>query len=425
MLSSIDTENIVLKDNIINRIYLFLFQSLLFLMLVIPRTGELIKIVLIVCMVFLVLIDLVISKEILINKKILTFISIYLTYAILASFVGLIRNNPGAYGFIKVNILYPIILTLFVLYVRRFYQYEKLLRIILIASNVISIYSILLFLVNIGYWPEALFIDFDVTSNVGIHDGYVHLTNTNLSMLIFSAPLCTYLIIKNYNSLVISKRFLLLTGLLLIVASLLSGRRILWIAILISIMLLVINKLLKFSLKNLLLIVFSLILLILIFNILQEHGYLSIDGIIERFNGAFKYNEENVRFEQAIALWEGFKSYPILGSGAGVGVENFVRSNSAPWNYELSYNLILYNSGLIGFILYATCHIYLLFMLWNRSRKSKDVIAGALFLSYVIVLFANATNPYFSSSFDFLWFIFIPLMYINISSVYINNKGIK
>lgn len=156
---------------------------------------------------------------------------------------------------------------------------------------------------------------------------------------------------------------------------------------------------------------------------MHSSGYVSMDRLFDRFIGAFENNDNNIRYTQAKALWEGFEEYPLFGSGAGIGVDNFVRDTEYPWRYELSYNLILYNSGIVGFCIYGVAHIFLIALLYKKAKR-KDPIASALLLSYSVVLVANATNPYFSSSFDFLWFIFIPLMYLNINTKVIKNKNV-
>jgi len=156
--------------------------------------------------------------------------------------------------------------------------------------------------------------------------------------------------------------------------------------------------------------------------VLNYLSLVSLNGIVDRFISAFQGVEGNIRISQGLALWKGFTEYPLFGSGAGIGVIGSIR-NVDSWMYELSYNLILYNSGIVGSILYFTSLILLLYCLWKRSKRGKyKQISTALTIAYISALISNATNPYFTSSFDFLWFIFIPLMYINIKEKDDSNK---
>ena len=98
---------------------------------------------------------------------------------------------------------------------------------------------------------------------------------------------------------------------------------------------------------------------------------------------------------------------PVFGSGAGIGVSDCVRSASG-CSYELSYNFILYNSGISGFIIYFAA---LSQIVWGLLTQ-KTQLGNSLALAFICGLIANATNPYFSSSFDFLWWAFIPLFYL-------------
>ncbi|SHM59366.1 O-antigen ligase family protein [Gracilibacillus kekensis] len=391
-----------------NKIYIYLFNTILFLMIFIPRTGQEIKLVLIVLLLVILFYRTILVKQIYYNKQILIFTFLYLLYAVHSSIVGWINNNPGVWGFFRVNVIFIMLLIILILNINKKAEFKKVVNTLLIAANAVSIYSILLFMVKVGWWPESLFIYFDYTSNVGIHDGYVHLTNTNLSMLIFFAPFVTYLL---GSETYIGKKYLIITEILLIIAILISGRRILLLSLLIPVFLIIIKKITKVSLKNYIYIAMLILSILCVFWGLQSIGFIKLTELIERFFSAFSQDGHNVRIEQAQALWHGFVQNPIFGSGAGIGVTDYIRNYESPWAYEMSYNLILYNAGIIGFLLYLSAHAYLLYSLW---KTKNDYFSKVFLITYFIILIGNGTNPYFSSSFDFLWFIFIPLLYLNV-----------
>jgi hypothetical protein len=402
---------------LINKIYLFLFQLLIFLMLFMPRNIQEIKTIIIAILFFIVVIRILQSGKINLNRYVQTYLAIFLSYGILSSFIGFWRSNPGVLGFSRVNIIYFILLALLIEPIKDIKTFEKIIKVLILSSNAIAIYSIILLLVKNGIWPESLFVEFDVTSRVGLHQGYTHLVNTNLSMMIFLAPMITILLGENYSSKLINKKYLVFSEVLIIIAVIISGRRILWICLGIPIFILLFNifgeKKIGTKCKRFLLSAFLIIFILFFINYFE---LINFTGLANRFLSAFT-TEENVRLIQASALWKGFSEYPFLGSGAGSGLSNYVRSSKNIWAYELSYNSILYHSGLIGITIYFTSMFYLLMGLWKRTKITfSPKTAKAMLVSFVTALIANATNPYFSSSFDFLLFIFIPLMYMNLDS---------
>lgn len=425
-----------LKSNInklnFENVQVWLWEILLFLMLFIPRDLQEVKFVLLFVMSIMALWNIRSTGKIKLRKETLKVITIYLCYALVSSLIGFIRGNPGVIGFFRINVIYYVLFTLLITLISDDNKFQRIIRIIVIGGITISIYSIFLLMVSMGIWPESLFLRMDVTSNVGIHEGYTHLVNTNLSMMIFIAPFITMLISGKYSSKYISKTLLISTEILIIIAVLLSGRRILWITVLIPIIILILQyfinllrklKNFKISRENIKSVVTPKkvaagivvsILLVVFFYVMNKFSILSIEGIATRFLNAFRGQEGDIRIDQGKALWRGFLKFPLLGSGAGVGVSDYIRSTET-WMYELSYHLILYNSGILGMGVYLASFFLILKNLWRKSIQSKStVVANALIVAFLSALIANASNPYFTSSFDFIWFIFIPIMFINI-----------
>jgi hypothetical protein len=137
----------------------------------------------------------------------------------------------------------------------------------------------------------------------------------------------------------------------------------------------------------------------------------SISDFSKRFTGAF---EEEARIQQINALYDGFTEMPILGSGFGRGVFDVVRSEERPWLYEMTYNLMLYNTGIIGILVYFGC-LYWIYrtglQIVNKYPKEKMILLPLL-VGMSNFLIANITNPYFGS-YDFMWTLFFPVAYIN------------
>jgi len=129
----------------------------------------------------------------------------------------------------------------------------------------------------------------------------------------------------------------------------------------------------------------------------------------------FKHDESAmIRAEQFSALMEGVSERPVFGAGLGVGSDKYIRDPEKPWNYELRYVALLFQTGIVGFILYMSGVIWIL---WTGVR----VIAARTTLSLHMVpmlagfcgaLVAEATNPYLNQ-FGHLWMLFFPVAVIN------------
>lgn len=402
-------------NNLINmaNVKLLIWQMLLFLMIFIPRKGQQIKLVFLLLLLFFSVIGILKKGSIRLSREIVIFYLFHLSYVIFSGFKGLLKGNPGAIDFLRVNFIYYIIFLIILFDFRKVEILNRTIKTIVISANCISIYTIMLLLVKLGIWPERFFIYFDVTSNVGIHKGYTHLVNTNLSMMIFILPFFLTLYLNKVILDDIKKFTLLLAIILGMTATLLSGRRILWLSFVIPILFYYLkpqrwNVKERIKMNTILIITISLIILFI-----SKNSYFSLEGIIDRLFSAFNRNIEDIRFLQMEALWNGFLENPISGSGAGQGVKAVVRSVSSPWIYEMTYNLILYNSGIIGSFVFCSGHIYMIYALFKK-RGIKPLIGEGLLVGYIVMLFASGTNPYFTSSFDFLWFIIFPLLFLNI-----------
>ena len=87
---------------------------------------------------------------------------------------------------------------------------------------------------NYKYGHEAYFIYFDITSNVGIHEGYVHLNNKFINDDIHT-PIFNNFIFKWIEFHEVNRKQSFFTIVLAVIAILISGRRILWLSFIIPI----------------------------------------------------------------------------------------------------------------------------------------------------------------------------------------------
>jgi len=105
---------------------------------------------------------------------------------------------------------------------------------------------------------------------------------------------------------------------------------------------------------------------------------------------------------------------PILGYGHGAGVATSVRSSEAPWTYELTYIALLFQVGILGFLIYFFAILWYLVksIILVRVDRSTAFLILPLLVGSIEFLIASATNPYLLK-FDYLWTIFFSVAVLN------------
>ena len=164
-------------------------------------------------------------------------------------------------------------------------------------------------------------------------------------------------------------------------------------------------------------ILITVLVMLLGFSILQVNFDLDLLSLASRFVAAFDFSGDVgafLRREQFFALLQGWSEHPFLGSGLGSTVPGSVRSIEMPWSYELFYPLLLFQTGIVGFTIYAAATGW---VFWMGIRLIRSGHLLGLYMLPVLVgtfcfLVANATNPTIGK-FDHIWVIFLPIALIN------------
>lgn len=403
---------------------MMLGKVLFFMMLFAPRGWQVFKMPLVAVVVVLLASYYIRKAGATISRSVVAWFCVLLSYGFIWSLIGVYHSNPGVYDFFRLNVVWVLLYGLFVFYIDTMDKFNSLAKTMVWAAVAISLYDILVVLSAFDIMPNVnalLRIDDVHTSAIGIHKGYIQLTAHNVGTLTFLAPfLISACVMRSEEAVGISRKFLLAATILSIIAVLVSGRRALWLELLIMpLMLVVINWILREGQTRVVLkqtvLGYSAALVLLVAGgyILSTYAGWSFAAMKEHFGEAFL--GENVRTEQAAALWNGFKGSPIFGTGFGLGVPDVIRHDDFPWIYELSYMLILYNTGILGSLMYAAClgFVYLYSYHLVRNKLCDGSIITPLLVGFTCFIIANATNPYFAS-YDFMWVLFLPVCYINV-----------
>jgi hypothetical protein len=170
--------------------------------------------------------------------------------------------------------------------------------------------------------------------------------------------------------------------------------------------------------RNLLFLIFYMFIFLLIIIIIINHlYYINMNDYIEYIKQAIYFSHTRdpstlARINQFYSLINGWEKSPLIGHGFGA-VASVIRNNEQPWSYELSYVALLFHIGIIGILFYFLLTFWIIF---NGIKLSKNNYERKYILPYLIgmicFLIGNASNPYLMK-FDYLWVIFIPVMYIN------------
>ncbi|MBQ9520186.1 MAG: hypothetical protein IJR67_01775 [Acholeplasmatales bacterium] len=391
----------------------FVWFFLLFFSFSLPVNFQNVKIILLVILLVISMLNFFKSNRIF-DKKYLGLLLLWLMFACPVVLIGFLKQNVGASAFAKVELLYPLLLFLALGSLKNKNVISVIYKAMLLSSIFISFYTFLLLLYNAGYLPISSFWIIDDTSAVGLHEGYTHITNTNLSMLIFIFPCICSLTSKERKKLRINSHLCRFCIAISFFAMFLSGRRILWIIAIISLVILFFRIRMN-PLNKMFIVLFIFISAVIIFVVLGDKFNISIDGLWDRFINVFseydEYGQENVRYIQMNKLLEGFRNNVVFGAGGGAVLPGYYRSLESPWIFEASYHMILFNSGIVFFSIYVLFFARLLFLLLKKHKYYYGSIS--MFSALLFSIIANATNPYFSASFDFLFFIFVPIIFLN------------
>lgn len=388
-------------------------------MLCMPRTYSEYKIPLVLLVVGIIFIDIFWSRRLNLHLHVFIWLAVFLTYGLIWVFIGSLNSNPGIIDYFRLSVLWAILYGLFISGSSGKNSINAIVKMIILAGLLISFYNIAFILKTIGVIPDNFLFNLEMGANIGIHAGYIQLTAHNIGTLAFVAPFMFSLLVFSDDKpiLNIKRRTVFLVLLITVSTVIFSGRRILWINILITpivcylLCIFIKNRNRTWNKKLLYATISLLVMGMVLFAYFSIYTEWSADDFVIRFSSLL---EEEDRFLQISALHEGFAENPILGTGFGRGVPEVIRSYEKPWVYEMSYNIMLYNVGIIGIAIYLGCigWIYHVGLKLADKYPNERPIMLSLLVGMTNFLLANATNPYFGS-YDFMWTLFLPVAYIN------------
>jgi hypothetical protein len=398
---------------------------LFFMMLFMPTTYQPIKAILLGLVLTMICLLAIVKMKIALHPKILLLTLFFTTTGLFFILRGLINAAPGALRVGTVYVLWPLVYMVLVAGISNKTMLKNILRLLVIATVVIEIYSLTYIFYSAGWLPSYFYIPLDLGQAIGFYSGFIEYNLYSISSLVFLVPflIAALLTWPSNMKLPVSRFWLWISLIIGIALVLLSGRRALMLVSgLAPIFTLIFRHFLprKIKLANRKVLIQTfikvfIVALIALFYLNLVHGIKFI-SLINEFLVGFDFQSDPsaiARKTQFFALLDGWSQYPFLGAGHGAGVA-YLRSTKQPWAYELSYVALLYQTGLIGFIIYMSGFVWIF---WKGLRVIKSDASLGLQLLPVLVgtscfLIANATNPYLGK-YDNIWVVFLPIAFIN------------
>lgn len=434
-----------------SRLLALVAYSLFFSMLFVPTTYQPVKAGLLVVLLGAVAFAVATKRiELALHPSVLRWLVVLIGTGTVFILLGYWNGSPGALRVVTVYLLWPLIFGVLIAAIPSTRWLHSLLGVMVVAGIALGLYGAMYFAHEIGTLPAFLYIELDQGQAIGLYNGVVEYNMYSIASLIFLTPFFYAALLRWYDANApLARSWLWLAYALCFALAILSGRRALWLILastpVICTLLFLFQSqkqwstylaLVKRSGEVVLLSAVVFVALIMVFDLspqrMVDHllagfpeGDPGVDtgvdpgvgpGVVPGVGPGGDPGVDpgaSLRYQQAVALIQGWLESPWLGHGHGA-VASIVRSEEMPWAYELQYLALLFHTGILGTLLYAGC-IGWIYWQGVRAIRVSPVhgrIMFPLLVGLTCFLVANATNPYLLK-FDFMWVVFLPLAVIN------------
>lgn len=336
---------------------------------------------------------------------------------LLGSFYGVVNGNPGAVAVLTVQVIYPLIYLILALAYRSS-DSEKLLKLLLVSAVsvgvLLTLYSLLTVIMPGN--PLSQFLSARYADKAVVDEGrgeYFKFTLPTVTSILFLLPFCIGVFFSQQRYRVWS-----LVGIVtLLIPTILSGRRGIFVAVITGVVLTLLLTARKYrQSENKISLVWLIsgcavfVLFIILFSVYSVgfEFYITRLSSISDFIGDASNTERRLQFD---TLMSDIMKAPFLGAGAGAA-GSYLRSTEMPWAYELSYVAMVFHYGIIGGVIYLGIALTLIYNMIKMVRiNGRDTIYFPFLMGMLSFLLANATNPYMGK-FDYIWVILLPMIFM-------------
>jgi hypothetical protein len=399
---------------------------LFFIMLFVPNTYQPIKAMLGIFVLEIVALSALMYGRLALHRTILLWSLFMVSVGSAFIFRGFLNDAPGALRMSTIYILWPLTFTVFVAGVANEKRLRGLLVVLVLATIAVSLYALSFILYAAGWLPKYLYIPLDQGQSIGFYIGYIEFVLHSVSSLLFSVPfiIAALMTWSKEQVMPISRMWLWIAFIFGILIVIFSARRVLiGIVALSPLLTLIAQQFLPSSMKwirTILGIRFLLCAGIFFSGILISLHVtyeFSLWALLDTFAVGWDFRGEQSaidRRDQFFPLLQGWSERPLFGSGHGASAAGSIRSDEMPWAYELSYLALLFHTGVLGFIAYASGVAWIFWMSLKIIRLGNhfSLYMLPLLVGFSCFLIGNASNPYLEK-FDYMWVIFLPVAFIN------------
>ncbi len=350
----------------------------------------------------------------------------YATVGLLFVLWGVLNDGPGALFSALIYVLWPPVYVYLLSFLNTRIALHRVYRLIVAGAIATGATILNHFLFMIGKLPDWAHIDLGGDVAAVVYEGYTQMASFTLSTLIYAAPfMIATLMTVPKEHLYVRRLWLWVALIASVLGTLLGGRRagLVTVAIAPLFTLLVVLWLPKRERGHIVghyvsVTVGGAVALGAAMFLLDRLFGWTIMGQLDHLAAGFEFQYDPAgaeRREQFYALIQGWSERPLFGWGFGTFVSSVVRSVDRPWEYELQYVLLLFQTGIVGILLYASGVVWVLFnaMRVIRAGGEAGVQTVPVVVATVMFLVANATNPYFQA-YGQLWTIFLPVALLNL-----------
>jgi hypothetical protein len=361
-----------------------------------------------------------------VHRTIVFLTLLYVAIGLAFMFRGLVNGAPGALRMGTVYALWPLVYLLLIAGMADRHVLHGLLRVVVIATVAIGLYGFSYTLYAAGVWPKALYLPLDQGQRIGFYEGFVEFNLYSLASLLFAVPfIIGALFVWPRRGAPASRRLMWIALIIGVGLVALSARRALLLAVAVAPVFAMALRLMLPRAERRATRAFVVecvaggVLAVIGLSLALHFVYgLSFGAIADMFGRGFQfqsYTRATERTDQVIDLMNGWLQSPLLGAGHGAAAAGWPRDLEMPWSYELSYVALLFHTGLLGLVAYASGVVWIV---WTGVRVIRTGGLLARYITPVLVgmicfLIGNAADPYLEK-FDYLWVIFLPLAIINV-----------
>jgi O-antigen ligase len=400
-------------------------------MLVLPTAYEPAKGFLLAMVMSALLLRAGMERRLRVNRRILLLSLAYAGAGLFWVGVGVVQHAPGALRMSPVFVLWPLVYTLLISGADDD-TLAKSGRVLLGAALIICAYSLLFVLTGIHLLPSSWFVDLNQDARIGIYPGFMQFNLSSLTTLLFLVPyLVAVQATKPRLGIGTWRDGLVWSALAAsaLVAAFSLRRSLIVLVVLSPVIALILLVAVSDARIN-----FRLRRVVVIAAVMAALMGLGVSAVALVTTGKPTDNKTFVanaasgfdlaggsqvgateRRDQFWALIDGWRQHPILGAGLGATV-SLRRSVDQPWAYELVYVDLLFQTGVVGFLVYTAGIGWIYWQCVKATRRTPDLIPRLLpvLAGTTGFLIANATDPYLAK-FDYLWVLFLPIAYLNYS----------